>query len=43
MHTITPNHKEVREVKCEDGKYFAWNPCRGQWYRIAKSKVVFPA
>jgi len=29
----------VRDVKQEDGKYFAWNESRRQWYRIAKTKV----
>ena len=29
----------VREVKEEGGKFFAWNEVRGQWYRVAKTKV----
>ena len=29
----------VREVKLEEGKYYAWNECRNEWYRIAKTKV----
>lgn len=29
----------TREVKEEAGKFFAWNECRNEWYRIAKTKV----
>lgn len=29
----------IREVKEEGGKFFAWNECRNEWYRIAKTKV----
>lgn len=30
----------VRDVKQEDGKFYAWNETRNQWYRIAKTKVI---
>ena len=40
---ITLTHKTqfglVRDVKQEDGKFYAWNETRSQWYRIAKTKV----
>lgn len=30
----------VRVVKQDvDGRFFAWNETRNQWYRIAKTKV----
>ena len=39
MTTITRTGL-VRAVKIEDGKYYAWNEVRHQWYRIAKTKVA---
>ena len=39
MKTITRTGL-IREVKLEEGKYYAWNEIRLQWYRIAKTKVV---
>jgi len=29
----------IRDVKEVDGKFFAWNEFRNEWYRIAKTKV----
>lgn len=29
----------IRDVKEEAGKFYAWNECQLQWYRIAKTKV----
>jgi len=29
----------ARDVKKEDGKFYAWNEIRLEWYRIAKTKV----
>jgi len=40
MKTVTTSGL-VREVKIEDGKYYAWNEFRRNWYRIAKTKVRF--
>lgn len=39
MKTVTRTGL-VREVKFEDGKYYAWNETRKDWYRIAKTKVA---
>ena len=28
-----------RDAKIEDGKFYAWNECRGRWYRVAKTTI----